>query len=470
MPTGVPGLDSILYGGLPKNRFIVAQGSPGTGKTTLALQYLLEGVRRGERVLFITLAQTEDELARAARSYGFALDGINVHGLEPTEVMRRLGQQQDIFPTSEVELGKVSDLISDVVNKVKPERLAFDSVGDIRLLSNNPYLYRQQIIALRHFLESVACTSVFTDISQIDDADTDLQALADGVIKLERSTPDYGDKRYRLNVQKMRGMDFHGGFHDYRIGSDGIEVYPRTVVADISETIVTNGSVKSDCDELDRMLGGGPEPGTAYLLLGPSGAGKTTLSTLYAHAAAARGERSALFLFDERQNTFKERAKALGLDLTDFLKSGLIHMEEVNVGTMSPGEFAHRVQREVDADARLIVIDSLTGYLAAMPQERLLVAQMHELLTALSKRGVLTLFTVAQHGLLNEHKEDIDLSYLADTVVLLSYVRQGARIDKTVTVVKKRLGPHDTSVRRLSIGPGGVTVGVSLSGSQDAET
>ena len=466
--TGVQGLDSILYGGLPRNRFSVVQGAPGTGKTTLALQYLLEGARRGERTLFVTLAQTEQELRRAARAYGFSLAGVKVHALEPTDIMTRLGRQQDVLPMNEVELGEVGDLISGIVADVKPERLVFDSVGDVRLLSDNAYVYRQQIIALRHFLEALECTSLFTDILEISHTDTDLQALADGVIRLERTTPLYGDKRYRLQVLKMRGMDFHGGFHDYSIRANGVEVYPRVVVTQVEERPVWQ-NLESGCNGLDEMFGGGPEPGTACLFLGPTGVGKTTLATLYAHAAAERGLRSSLILFDERPATFLKRAGALGLDLGAHLDAGVISLREIGVGVMSPGEFAHAVQLDVEAGARLIVIDSLTGYLAAMPEERLLTAQLRELLSALSGLGVLTLLTSAQHGLAGAQRDELDVTYLADSVIQLDYFRREGYIRKSLAVLKKRYGAHGNAVRELII-DGGVDVGDVVLSTGAAET
>ena len=460
--TGISGLDAVLGGGLPRNWIYLVQGTPGTGKTTLGLQFLLEGLRVGERVLYITLSHTERELNEIAESHGWSLDKMPIHEFSAGEAVAYITSEQTVFHTADVELKETTDAILEAVTRTGPARLVFDPIEQIRLLTDSPLRYRSQLLTFKQALSDLECTTLFLTGEPEAQSDRQLGTLAHGALVLEQRAPDYGDVRRRLKVDKGRGMRYRGGYHSFRIRTGGLEVFPRLETpASTSGGAGQRTVVKSGVGELDNLLGGGLEGGTACLLVGPTGTGKSTLATLYAHTAAARGERAAVFLFDERPETFHARSQGMGLDLKPQLEAGTVRLQQVDAGELSPGEFAHTVREAVgEGGAKVVVIDSLTGYLNAMPQETLLVAQLHELLTYLSWKGVLTLLIMAERGVLGSGDlEPLDVSYLADTVLLLRHFEAEGRLRLAVSVIKKRYGPHETTIRELRITPAGIQVG-----------
>jgi circadian clock protein KaiC len=460
--TGIAGLDTILQGGFPRQWIYLIQGEPGTGKTTLGLQFLLEGVSQGERVLYITLSHTEREMWEIARSHGWSLADVPLYEFSASEAANRLATDQTVFHTAEVELGETIDTILEVVTKAQPQRLVFDPIEQIRLLSDSPLRYRRQLLTLKQALTDLPCTSLFLT-GPSGHEESELESLVHGIVTLERRSPAYGSVRRQLEVVKGRGMRYQEGYHSFRIHTGGLEVHPRL------DTTRSDGHagwtvVKSEVEALDTLAGGGLEEGTACLVVGPTGTGKTSVVTLYAHAAATRGDRSAIFLFDERPETFYRRAEGLGMDVRPFVESGAMHLQQVNTGELSPGEFAHTVRQAVEDDgAKVVVIDSLTGYLNAMTQETLLVTQMHELLTYLSQREVLTLLVMTQSGILGSDEiMPLDISYLADAVLLLRHFESEGRLRRAISVIKKRHGPHEATIRELRLTSTGIEVGEPL--------
>lgn len=460
--TGISGLDTILEGGFPSHWIYLVQGAPGTGKTTLGLQFLLEGLEKGERVLYITLSHTERELHDIAHSHGWSLEQVPVHEFSAGEAVAYIAPEQTVFHTADVELKETTDAILEVIERVRPDRLVFDPIEQIRLLTDSPLRYRTQLLTLKQALTDMECTTLFVTGEPSGKSDQQLDVLVHGALVLEQNAPDYGDVRRRLKVDKGRGMRYHGGYHSFRIRTGGLEVYPRLETPDTD----TGGRalrtvVKSGVEEFDTLLGGGLEAGTACLLIGPTGTGKSSVAALYAHAAALRGERSAVFLFDERPETFHRRSEGMGLDLLPQIEAGLVHVQQVNTGELSPGEFAHTVRHAVgDNKVKVVVIDSLTGYLNAMPHETLLIPQLHELLSYLSRQGVLTFMIMAERGVLGSGElEPIDVSYLADAVVLLRHFEATGQLRRAVSVIKKRYGGHESTIRELRITGSGVQVG-----------
>ncbi len=473
--TGIDGLGRGLHGGLLRNRVHLVQGGPGTGKTTAALQFLADGAHRGERTLFITLAQTEEELHDLARSHGWPLKDIHVRNLTPEEVRRET--EQTLFKTSEVELGEATDALLEVVREVEPERAVFDSIAEIRLLAGTSLRFRREILMLKQFFAKRDCTVLLIDGDPGDTGDRELQIFVHGVFRLHRHLPDYGDDRRRLQVVKMHGTDFHGGYHDYRITTGGLEVYPRLKIESSDEIESSDnlpgegapgegeraksGVVKSGIAELDEMLGGGLAKGAACMIAGPDGTGKTSLATCYIYAAAKRGEPSALYLFDERPGTFFERAESFGMDLRPFVEDGLVTLREIYTGEISPGEFAHLVRGDIhERGARIVVIDSLSGYANAMPQERLLMIHMQELLSYLSRQEVLSFLVVSEQGIVGSTQEkEVDVGYMADSILLLRHFEAEGAIHQALSIVKKRHGPHERAIRQFKISPEGLRVG-----------
>lgn len=461
--TGIPGLDHILGGGLPRHWLYLVQGAPGTGKTTLGLQFLLEGVRQGERVLYVTLSHTELELREIAGSHGWSMGGVPIYEFSAGEAANRLAADQTVLHTADVELGETTDALLEVIMRTRPERLVFDPINQIQLLTDSPLRYRRQLLTLKQTLTDLTCTSLFLAEEHIPGGYPELQNLVHGTLVLEQRAPDYGSVRRRLQLVKGRGMVYLGGYHSFQIRTGGLDVYPRL------DTRKRDGHarwkpVKSGVEELDTLLGGGLEEGIACMIVGPTGTGKTSIATLYAQAAAARGEPSAVFLFDERIETFYRRAEALGMDLQAYTEAGVVQVLQVDTGELSPGEFAHVVREAVETGgAKVVVIDSLTGYLNAMTQEKLLITQMHELLTYLSQRGILTFLIMAQGGVLGEGEiEPLDISYLADAVVFLRHFESEGRIRRAISVIKKRHGAHESTIRELRITELGVEVGEPL--------
>jgi circadian clock protein KaiC len=463
--TGSAGLDTVLEGGFPANRLYLVEGDPGTGKTTLALQFLLEGARRGEPVLYVTLSETKEELTAVAGSHGWSLEGVCLHELVPPEESLKAEAQYTIFHPSEVELGETTRAVIEEVERIQPRRVVFDSLSEMRLLARDPLRYRRQILALKQFFAGRKSTVLLLDDRTSADADLQVQSIAHGVVMLEQLELDYGAERRRLRVSKLRGSRFRGGFHDFTIRTGGVEVFPRLVAAGRGCEFEP-GSVASGVTALDALLGGGLDRGTATLVLGPAGCGKSSLAAHFAAASAARGERAAAFIFDEGVNTYLNRAAGLGTDLRAQVEAGRMSVQQVDPAELSPGEFAHDICLAVEQrGTRLVIIDSLNGYLQAMPDERFLMAQMHELLNYLNQRGVVTIMVMAQHGFMGTMSSPVDVSYLADTVVLLRYFEAAGAIRRAISVVKRRTGRHEDTIREMRLSsPHGVEVGEPLTG------
>jgi len=461
--TGSKGLDTILGGGIDADRLYLYEGRPGTGKTTIALQFLLEGIRQGERVLYITLSETAKELRLVGHRHGWSLDGLDVFELVPPETTLDPDQEMTVFHPAEMELTETTKLIFDKVEARNPARVVLDSLSELRLLAQSPLRYRRQVLALKHFFSARSCTVVLLDDLSSQQNDLQLHSISHGVVLLEQLAIDYGAERRRLRVIKMRGIEFRGGYHDFTIQKGGLEIYPRLIAAD-HPSVPVEEFVSSGNTALDELLGGGLERGTNALLLGGAGVGKSSFALTYAIAAADRGEKAVFFAFDEGRGTVEARARTLGLPLKDKLESGLIRFQQIDPAEMSPGEFATNVRDSVEAGARLIVIDSLNGYLNAMPDERFLVLQMHELLSYLGQRGVLTILVLAQHGLVGPMDTPLDISYLSDSVLMLRYFEVNGTVRRALSVVKKRSGNHEHTIREFRLGKGGVSVGPPLKG------
>ncbi|RDE07516.1 circadian clock protein KaiC [Sphingomonas aracearum] len=460
------GLDDVLAGGLERHRTYLVEGSPGTGKTTIALQFLLAGAAAGERCLYITLAETEDELRATAVSHGWALDGIHLYELVPPESLLDEEQQQSLLYSSDLELGETTRRIFEMFERVQPERVVLDSLSEIRLLAQSSLRYRRQILALKHYFARSGATVLMLDDLTTDVNDKTVHSVAHGVIRLDEFAPDYGAQRRRVRVIKYRGRHFRGGHHDMAIQHGGVCVFPRLVSAehrgDFDRGVLATGSAK-----LNALLGGGVERGSSLLVLGPAGTGKSILCLTFIKTAVERGEHAAMFVFDEEIGLLMRRAEALGIDLQAMMDAGRLTLEQVDAAELTPGEFSHRVRACVEEHgARTVVIDSLNGYQAAMPGEHELVLHMHELLQFLNRQGATTFLTVAQHGLVGDMRAPVDVTYLADTVVLLRYFEARGRVRRAMSVVKKRTGPHEDTIREYQIGSRGVTLGEPLIGFQ----
>ena len=460
-PSGIEGLDEILAGGLPRGGFFLVQGDPGSGKTTLALQFLLEGVRRGEKGFYITLSETIEELHQVARSHGWSLEKIEVMDLSAIQNLLRPEAQTTVFHPSEVELTKISSRLLDEVRKVRPVRLAFDSLSEFRLVSETALRYRRQLLILKQEFARLKTSVLLLDDSMEETGtfDPHVLSLTHGVINMEALTPDYGVSRRRLRVSKLRAVKFREGYHDYIIVTGGLRVFPRIIAAE-HHVQFRHESISSGIKELDTLLGGGLDRGTTTLILGPAGTGKSTLALQYGVQMASRGQSSMFFAFDETRGVMLTRAKTLGFDLETLIKSGLMTVQQVDPAELCPGEFATRIRRGVEAGCKLIVIDSLNGYLQSMPGEKYLNNQLHELSSYLNRQGVLTILILAQHGLVAGAEAPVDLSYLSDTVVSLRYFEAHGEVRQALAVVKKRSGQHERTIRELNFIPGkGLSVG-----------
>jgi circadian clock protein KaiC len=455
--TGVPGLDEILKGGFIPHRLYLIDGDPGAGKTTLALQYLIEGVQTGEKSLYITLSETKEELVAGAESHGWSLDGIEIVELIADEEQLDGESLVTMYHPSEIELTETTSKVLAAVERMNPTRIVFDSLSELRLLAQNSLRYRRQILALKQFFIGRKCTVLLLDDRTAEGSDLQLQSIAHGVISLDQLAPVYGAERRRLRVMKLRGTSFRGGYHDFAIREGGLVVFPRLVASEHSEPF-PQGHIKSGVTALDTLLGGGPDRGTSTLLMGPAGSGKSTIAVQYAVAAAARGDHASIFAFDESLATLDARTSALGIKFKEGTDAGQVKLHQVDPAELSPGEFAALVQKSVEQDdARVVVIDSLNGYMNAMPEEQFLTAQLHELLSYLGRQGVTTIMVVAQHGMLGTNMQSpIDTSYLADSVVLLRYFEYAGKVKKAISVVKKRSGAHEESIRELRFDKNGI--------------
>lgn len=462
LATGIEGLDDILEGGFPAHRLYLIEGEPGTGKTTLALQFLMEGARLGEPSLYITLSETKEELKAVARSHGWVLDGFDIfEAVAPVNSLKPDGQYT-IFHPAEIELGETMNSILKEFERVKPTRVVIDSLSEMRLLAGEPLRFRRQILAMKQYLAGQEGTVLLLD-DKASGHDLQIHSIVHGVVSLEHLAVEYGAERRRARVTKLRASKFRGGYHDFTILTGGLKMFPRLIAAE-HHSGFNGGSASSNIPALDRLLGGGLDRGTSTLMLGPAGSGKSTLATQFAAAGAARGERTAAFIFDELRETFIGRAASIGIEMTKFVKKNLLSIQQVDPAELSPGEFAAAVRQAVDVDgARIIIIDSLNGYLNAMPEERFLSVQMHELLTYLNQQGVVTMLVMAQHGFLGSHMiTPVDVSYLADTVLMLRYFEAKGAIHRAISVVKKRTGRHEPTIRELEIRREGLRVGEPL--------
>ena len=451
----------MLGGGLPPDRLYLVQGDPGTGKTTLALQFLQEGLRAGERALFITLSETRDELRTVAESHGWALEGIEIFELTAAQ-QNRPAEQNTLFHPSEVELNEVTDVLLEQIERVQPARVVLDSLSELRLLAQSPLRFRRQILALKQQFVGKKCTVMFLDDKMGAREEAQAHTVAHGVIELEQLAPEYGAERRRLRIVKLRGVKFRGGWHDYAILRGGLAVFPRLIAAE-HKTPFHIQPVSSGIPGLDSLLGGGVDRGTSLLTIGPAGSGKSSVAVQFVCAAVARGEKAAMFLFDENIETLLTRSGGICMDLRTPYRDGRVSVRQIDPAEMPPGEFVSLVRQSVEEQgARLVVIDSLNGYMNAMPEERFLTVHMHELLTYLAQQGVLTIVVMAQHGIMGRMESPADLSYLSDVVLLLRYFESQGAIHQAISVMKKRTGSHERTIREFRISREGIQVGDPL--------
>ena len=461
--TGVPGLDNVLGGGLTRGHVFLLEGDPGTGKTTVALRFLLEGAAAGERCLYITLSETEQELRNGAASHGWMLnEHIDIFEFAPADSVLDAGQQQSLLYSSDLELGEAAASIVKRFEQVMPSRVVLDSLSEIRLLAQSSLRYRRQILALKHYFVRHEATVLLLDDRTSELGDKTLHSLVHGAILLEELAPNYGAERRRLRISKYRGQAFRGGYHDFTIRTGGIAVFPRLIASE-HRSGFSRAQTRSGLPSLDALLGGGIEQGSSTLVLGPSGTGKSTFALQFVVSACRRGEKAAIFVFDEELGLLFDRTRIMGYDLEGLVRSGVLHIEQVDAAELSPGEFAERVRQLVDDSmAKTVVIDSLNGYQAAMPEENSLILHIHELIQYLNRQGANTFLTVAQHGLVGDMKAPVDVTYLADTVILLRYFEALGKVRRAVSVIKKRTGHHETTIREFQFTNGGLELGEPL--------
>lgn len=459
---GIAGLDDVLRGGLERSRTFLVEGSPGTGKTTIALQFLISGATEGECCLYVTLSETEAELRATAASHGLSLEGIEIFELTPPENLLDENQQQSLLYSSDLELGETTKRVFEAFESLKPQRVVIDSLSEIRLLAQSSLRYRRQILALKHYFAHSGATVMMLDDLTTDTNDKTVHSVAHGVLRLEELAPEYGAERRRMRVIKYRGRRFRGGFHDFAIQTGGVRVFPRLVSAE-HKTAFDRNVLSTDSPELNALLGGGIDRGSSVLVLGPAGTGKSLILLTFIKTAIERGERAAMFVFDEERELLIRRAKDLGIDLQAMIDSDLLVLSQVDAAELTPGEFSERVRHCVETHGvRTVAIDSLNGYQASMPGEHALILHVHELLQYLNRQGATTFLTVAQHGLVGDMKSPVDLTYLADTVVLLRYFEAVGQVRRAISVVKKRTGAHEHSIREYQIGGRGITLGKPL--------
>jgi circadian clock protein KaiC len=463
MRTGIEGLDDILGGGLPKGHLYLVEGDPGTGKTTLALQFLLEGVLEGESVIYVTLSESKTELEQVASSHGWPADDLQIFEMAPPQDDLSPEAQYTVFHPSEVELADTMTAILERVDRSKPQRVVFDSLSELRMLARDPLRYRRQILALKRHFAGRSCTVLLLDDRTAEGShDLQLQSIAHGVVMMQSLERDFGIKRRRMEIRKLRGSPFREGFHDYTIQTGGISIYPRLIAAEHKPGFQRK-NVPSGLSELDQLFGGGIDTGTSTLFIGPAGCGKSTVALRYAVSSAMRGEKAVIFTFDEAFATLIERSRGLGMDPKPVLEDGTLEIQQVDPAELAPGQFVARVRQMVDQDQlRVLVIDSMNGFLNAMPHEKFLAMQLHELLSYLGQQGVATILTLAQHGFIGHMQSPVDVSYLADSVLLFRYFEHGGEIRQALSVIKKRSGPHERAIRELKLGQGQISVGEPL--------
>jgi circadian clock protein KaiC len=460
--SGCTGLDDVLHGGLERNHLYLVEGDPGTGKTTLALQFLLSGVKNGEKCLYVTLSESKRELNGVAKSHGWSLDSIPIFEMTPQEEDLNPDAQYTVFHPTDVELADTTAGVLKQVDQIQPSRVVIDSLSELRMLARDALRYRRQILGLKRNFAGRDCSVLLLDDRTADENDLQLQSIAHGVIMMQSLEREFGTKRRRLEVRKMRGSKFREGFHDYSIETGGLVVYPRLVAAEQAADGARR-PVASGLKGLDELLGGGIDSGTSTLLMGPAGCGKSSIAIRYLLSAAERGDSAAMFTFDENISTLLHRAEGLGMGLKKHLASGKIQLQQVDPAELSPGEFVHRARSLIEnSDVKLLVIDSLNGFLNAMPGEDFLTMQMHEMLTYMSQRGVATILTMAQHGFFGPMNSPVDISYLADSVILFRYFEAGGEVKQAISVVKKRSGTHERAIRELSFGNNEIRVGAPL--------
>jgi circadian clock protein KaiC len=469
LSSGVAGIDDVLRGGFPSDCLYLLAGEPGSGKTTLAMQFLLEGVKKKETCLYVTLSETRREIDKVARSHGWDLSGIEIVELIPSEHNLAADQQLTVFNPSELELGSTTEAMIAAVKKHKPKRVVLDSLSELRLVAQSPLRYRRQILALKQFFSGRNCTVLMLDDCTGTPADGQVESIAHGVIVLQQLANQYGAERRRIRVAKMRGVAFRGGFHDFMIRRGGLDVFPRLVAAEHHEEF-PDEQLASGNAGLDALLGGGLPMGTSTLLLGPAGTGKSTIATQFAVTAAGRGSRIAFFVFDENIGVLRSRSRKLGIPIEPHMESGLMSVQQIDPAELSPGEFAAIVRRAVDGTdghksgpAKVVIIDSLNGYLNAMPEEKFLTAQMHEMLSYLGQKGVITLLAVTQAGMIGSQMgSPVDTTYLADNVILFRYFEARGRVRRAISVVKKRNGRHEPTIREIHVTEEGLKIGDPL--------
>ena len=462
--SGSPALDYILGGGYAANRVHLIEGEPGAGKTTLGLQFLLEGCAKDERCLYITLSESRDELHHVARTHGWSLDGIEIFELVPPELSLDQEREQSIVYASDLELGETVGMVMEEVERVAPARIVFDSLSEIRLLSQGPLRFRRQVLALKHYFAKHNCTVLFLDDLTQNEDDLSLHSLAHGVVRLDHVAKAYGAERRRLRVYKMRGRPFRGGYHDLAIRTGGVEIFPRLVASAHPDDGHAPRQAASGIEELDQLVGGGLDHGTSTLVIGPSGSGKSTLVMQYIYAGLKRGEKAFFISFDETEAVFMRRTCGLGMDTKPFREQGLFTFRQVDPAELSPGELTAVLREQVEAGASMVVLDSLSGYQHAMPEEQFLLLQMHEIVTYLNQQGVLTFLILAQTGMVGPMQSPVDLTYLSDAVLLLRFFEAQGEIRRAISTLKKRTGRHEATIRELGIDSHGLRVGPKLEG------
>jgi circadian clock protein KaiC len=462
--SGSPALDYILKGGYAFNRVHLLEGEPGSGKTTLGLQFLLEGAAKGEKCLYITLSESKNELLHVAGTHGWDVGGIEIFELVPPELSLDIEREQSIVYASDLELGETVQMVMDEVERIAPARIVFDSLSEIRLLAQGPLRFRRQVLALKHYFARYRCTVLFLDDLTQNQEDLSLHSLAHGVVRLDQVAVSYGAERRRLRVFKMRARSFRGGFHDFVIRTGGLEIFPRLVASSYPDAGREPRCGSSGIAELDALSGGGFDYGTSTLLIGPSGSGKSTLALSYIYAGLQQGETGFFVSFDETEAVFMRRATGLGIDLERYVKEGKFSFRQVDPAELSPGELTSILRGLVDSGVTMVVLDSLSGYQHAMPAEQYMLLQMHEIVTYLNQQGILTFLILTQAGMIGQMQSPVDLTYLADSVMLLRFFEAAGEMRRAISVLKKRTGAHESAIRELAIDHGGLRVGPKLDG------